>query len=700
MTAFKEYIDIIEGFQINPEEKALAVNFLKSLDKKEKACDSERLSGVMGVLLKELNVYATGALALIAALCPAVFNEKIPPKISKIVEGYNKVIVPPFKISSKNTDEYLDYILAVAGDLRAVLLALAENVYKLRNLEKGDAQADEVLAYAEVVFIPVCHRLGFYRIKSEMEDLVMKHRLPLIYNDIEQKIQKVARERDAVIKRFIAELDKALAQHKLKYRIKGRTKSVASVYAKMQRQEIPFEKVYDLFAVRVITDSKASKEKADCWHVFSVVTNMFKPDLRRLRDWISKPRDNGYESLHITVQQPDKKYVEVQIRSERMDDEAENGLAAHWRYKGGKSDEEVNNYLQKIRKAIEQNVALEDDETYSSDRLSKDLFVFTPTGELKKLRQGATVLDFAFAIHSEVGIRCAGARINGKQAPIKHKLANGDMVEIVTSKKQKPSSDWLNFVNSPRAKSRIKKALDEQKFIEAEEGKEILLRRLRNWKVEFNQDILELLAKHFMKKTITDLYRDIFLEKIDMLSVKKILSGHIIEEEAAEEAGQEANYELKSPAKSTDDALVVDEIENVNYKLAKCCHPVPGDSIFGFVTVARGITIHRNNCPNAMSMKQRYPYRVIPARWRHKEEKANFRIDLYIKGTDREGVLSEVTKIISTYAGLVSVNLKSIGRHFQGKITVQLFDKHQLKKLIKKLSEHRDVIEVYRVGEK
>ena len=529
--------------------------------------------------------------------------------------------------------------------------------------------------------------------------MVLRNRKPDIYNDILQKVESSATERDAFITRFIKPIEEGMADHKVKYRIKGRTKSVSSIYAKMKKQNIPFEKVYDLFAIRIITNSIPRYEKADCWHVFSVVTNVYKPELKRLRDWISNPRDNGYESLHITVQQEDKRFVEVQIRTERMDDNAENGLAAHWRYKGGKSDKAVNNYLMKIRKAIETGTSYGDDLSYSSQNLSKDIYAFTPTGELKKLKQGATVLDFAFAIHSEVGVRCSGARINGRQRPIKQQLSNGDMVEIFTSKNQRPTLDWINYVNSSRAKSRIKKALDESRQKEAEEGKEILLRRLKNWKTDFNQDVLELLSNHYNTKTITDLYRGIFLETFDLKEIKKTIF-QSLSMEVIEEAEPE-NSEIKETKKNTSqDALVVDVLDHVNYKLAKCCNPVPGDRIFGFVTVARGITIHRRSCPNSRSMFGRYPYRILPAQWKSKEDKENFRADIFIKGIDKTGVVAEVTKLINAQASLVSINIKSIGRNFQGKVTVQIFNQNQLNQLIKKLSFLKEVIEVYRVGNK
>lgn len=660
--------------------------------------DLDKFIGVLDITVDYLNVFSTTILAVISIYFPNPKN-KLPDKILKIATGYHKVTNPPFKVLAKNTVQYLDYILATAGDLRAVLIAIAENVYQLSHLAPNAENSQDVLSFSEVVYIPLCHRLGFYRLKSQMENLVLKHRNPEIYSDILKKVEKAAKGKEAFISKFTKPILEGMADHKVHYKIKGRTKSIASIYAKMQKQEIPFEKVYDLFAIRIITQSNIKNEKADCWHVYSVVTNVYKPELSRLRDWISNPKENGYESLHITVKQDDNRFVEVQIRSERMDDEAENGLAAHWRYKGGKSDKQVNEYLKKIRKAIETGSSYGDDLSYESKNFSKDIYAFTPMGELKKLRQGATVLDFAFAIHSEVGVRCSGARINGRQRPIKQKLANGDMVEILTSKNQRPGLDWINFVTSSRAKTRIKKALDERRLNEATEGKEMLVRRLKNWKIEFNQSLLDTLSNHFKYKTITDLYQGIFLGAVGLKEIKKVVLSSMSAEDKAD-INIESSEPKESKKTTSTDALVVDELNHVNYKLGKCCNPVPGDKIFGFVTVAKGITIHRHICPNAPSMRARYPYRILPAQWKTKEDNENFRAEIFIKGVDKDGVLSEITKIISNHVGLVSININSIGRYFQGKISVLIQNQSQLNTLINSLSSKKEILEVFRVGNK
>ncbi|OIP02079.1 MAG: hypothetical protein AUJ98_02210 [Bacteroidetes bacterium CG2_30_33_31] len=696
MKHFEKFISYISSFDQSEESLRLVNDFIGQIENQHLDEDSPNLKKLLGILdiaMDYLSTYSTTLIAVLVIFNNDLDSRKLPNFISKIVEGYYKIKSLQDKKLGANTDDYMNYILTVAGDMRAVLIAIAENFYQLRNLNNQSRSKNQILQYSELIFIPLCHRLGFYRIKSEMEDLVLALRLPEIYSNISEKLNKTELQRNKIIADFMCPIKETLQNHKINYHIKSRTKSIASIYAKMQKQDIPFEKVYDLFAIRVVIDSLIKNEKADCWRVFSVVTNIYKHDIRRLRDWISKPRENGYESLHITVETAEKQFVEVQIRSQRMDDEAENGLAAHWRYKGGKGKTDIDFYLKKIRSAIENKESHSNFEAFSAENFTKDLFAFTPTGELKKLKSGATVLDFAFGIHSEIGVRCSGARVNGKIAPIKQKLNNGDMVEIITSKNQKPATDWLNFVISSRAKARIKKAVDEQRFNEAEQGKEILIRRMKNWKIDFSQDAIDKISKNVDTKNVTDIYRDIFLEKLDLAFIKKIFSEKEIKSEFVESA---ESIENKIKETKSIDSLVVDELTNVNYRLARCCNPIPGDAIFGFVTVAKGISIHRADCTNSISMHERYLYRILPAKWKNNEEKENFRAELFIKGFDKEGVVSDITKIISLNGNLISINLNTIGRNFQGKVVVLVHDSNQLTQLLKSLLNHHEVIEVFR----
>lgn len=686
-------IQYLHSFDNDSSEVEEIIRILNDLDFQHKSSpEIQRMQGVLNIAIYDLNLYSTSILAILAVIFGTKITKSYSKKLDLIVSGYHALSTTPIELIYKNKDGFFDFILISTGDLRAALIGLAFNFYHLRNPET-EKKRIQTISFSREVFIPLCHRLGFYRIKSEMEDLVFAYTNPKIFNELKAKIEGTSSEREKFIKEFIRPISRELEEHKLNFKIKSRTKSISSIYSKMVKQDIPFERVFDLFAIRIISDSQPQKEISDCWHVFSVVTNIYKSDTKRLRDWISKPRENGYESLHITVETSEKRYVEVQIRSTRMDDEAENGMAAHWRYKGGKSDALVNNYLLKIRQALENNKL--DDETFSTTNSSLDLFAFTPTGELKKLKQGATVLDFAFSIHSEVGIRCSGARINGKLKQIKQSLINGDRVEIITSRNQKPTLDWLNYVRSSKAKARIRKAVDEQKMKEAEDGKEILHRRLRNWKLEFNQELLEELATNLKTKSITDIYRDVYLQKIDILDIKKILSNRLQPSVKTEDIEPKEAKVLKSTGNSD---LIIDENDYLNYKLAACCHPVPGDAIFGFVTVSKGITIHREDCPNSKSLTEHYPYRILPAKWKRPEEQNRFRAELYIKGWDRPGVMSEITKIISSQASLLQLNMHSIGKYFQGKITVGIQDAGQLKDLISKLTAQKDLLEIYRIG--
>jgi GTP diphosphokinase / guanosine-3',5'-bis(diphosphate) 3'-diphosphatase len=687
----REYLNLFDN---NPDEVELLMAHLRFLANNEHLqVDQDKLDGVLTIVMDDLNLYSTALLAMVNIMYPIDSEVKLNSKIVQITEGFKNISQTDIEELYKNKSNFLDFALVSAGDLRALLLSMAVNLYELRKLTLSSDSKEVILNFAHEVYIPLCHRLGFYRIKSEMEDKVFYFRNNQIYIELQRKIVNSSHERDNFIKSFIRPIEEELHNQKINFKIKWRTKSIFSIYTKMLSQDIPFEKVFDLFAIRVIIDSQPNKEKSDCWHVFSVVTNIYKSDTKRLRDWISKPRENGYESLHITVETSNKNFVEVQIRTTRMDDEAENGMAAHWRYKGGKSDTNVNNFLLRIRKAIENKEVIQ--ESYDSQTSSKDLFIFTPAGELKKMHVGATVLDFAFNIHSEIGVRCSGARVNGVLKPIKHHLKNGDRVEIITSRNQKPTLDWLNFVESNKAKSRIRKAVDEEKLKEAEDGKEILQRRLRNWKLEFNQDIIDEIASIYKSKTITEIYRDIFRENIDLSHLKKALSHRLDHNERADEYEM---VEKKSITKSTNDDLVIDETDRLIYKLAACCHPVPGDNIFGFVTISKGITIHRADCPNTKSMFDRYSYRIIPARWKNKEDQSKFRAEIFLKGIDRNGVLADITKVVNGQASLLQVNISSIGNYFQGKITVGIHDKQQIGSLLTALNSMKEIVEAYRIG--
>ncbi len=659
---------------------------------------------VLAILKNELNTYSNSLIAAALGLHRFFYgNIKIEknPVIEQIINDFVEIKRLPTHNIARQPDEYRAMLLNVAQDLRAVIIQIAINLFELRQYQQlnNAQQQASVLDQCEFIYIPLAHRLGLYKIKSTMEDLVLQHRNPEDYQAIAEKLKESEHEREQIIKRFIRPIEKELETHGMKFRVKSRTKSIHSIHSKMGKQNVPFEKVFDLWAVRIIIDSKPEDEKADCWHAYSVVTNQYAPDLARMRDWITLPRENGYESLHTTVK-ASRRTVEVQIRTERMDDEAENGMAAHWRYKGGKNKHGVDFYLEKVRTALETEAQLLGEDDFRVSKFSTELFAFTPNGDLKKLKIGATVLDFAFAVHTELALKCTGAIVNGKNVSLRHSLRNGDAVQILTSKNQKPSLDWLNVVTTNRAKLRIKKALDEEARNQAEQGKEIFNRRLKNWKIEFKTELLDLLIQHYNFKTVTDFYRAIYFDKIDLPQMKKVLIQN--QNKKAEKALEEAveNFELNAledESESTE-ILSVDSLDNINYSLAKCCTPIPGDPIFGFVTVGGFISIHRIQCPNAVEMRRKFPYRFIAANWKKSEANQNFKAEIFVRITDNKTALAEVNKVISNIMGIhiVGINLQNNPGESIGKITVLLYDLNQLDLLIARVSQVKGVKEVYR----
>lgn len=712
-TQLKKYKDYIQEIQTKDHadlfDKAWNLFSENSIDFSKR---KDYVFGILDILSGELNTFSS---SLISAVFSCGF-EKIPDEKlikSSFHESIWRIVEGSFNIKKLNTDKAFsqaDYhrqlILSVSNDMRAVLIQLASHVYKLRNIKNEELNNQKLLLdIVEAVYIPISHRLGFYKLKSEMEDIVLQNREPEYYFSIKQKLAEGEAERQEVISDFIQPIKEELDKHKLKYEIKSRTKSINSIYTKIKKQEIPFEKVYDLWAIRIILQSEAKMEKADCWHAYSVVTNIYKPDLNRLRDWITIPKSSGYESLHITVQPKNKVVVEVQIRTNRMDDEAENGLAAHWKYKGVIEGEGIDHWLSIIRKAIQADgIVSTTFDVKATQSFSNEIFVFTPQGDLKKLSYGSTVLDFAYNIHSDIGSHCTNALVNGKIVPIKHVLKNGDQVQIITSKNQKPNSDWLKIVVSNRTKIKIRKALDEEKLQEIKRGKDILERRFKNWKMDLNQEVIIKLVDHFKFKHIHDLFLNVSLEKIDPLDIKKIIISQSKNEEPVdvkipviEEKSTDSQLEQKLD-KSSSEILIIDQIDHINFKFAKCCNPIPGDSIFGFVTVTKGITIHRKNCSNASDMKKRFPYRLIEAQWKAQNHKLNFISTINIKGADTVGLLNKVTQVVSNELRINIINSKfnSANGLFTGQIKVFVHNVEHLELLIEKIKQINGVEQVFR----
>ncbi|MDT8400935.1 MAG: RelA/SpoT family protein [Bacteroidales bacterium] len=617
--------------------------------------------------------------------------------VLKVLKGLANIENIETTRSTYQAENFLKLILSLAEDIRVILIKLVERLDYMRKLE--GAKTDVRLRLASesyFLYAPLAHRLGLYKLKSEMEDRAMMYLDPAAYRMIEQKLKQTTSSRNRLIRDFSSPLKEALDRQDIKYEIKGRTKSIHSIWQKMKRQGVEFEEVYDVFAIRIILETVDDREKADCWKTYSIVTDLFQPNPSRLRDWISVPKSNGYESLHTTVIGPRNKWVEVQIRTTRMDDIAEKGLAAHFRYKGSEGDRTIDKWLLHMREILESS-GREDKEIFEqvrSDLYTDEVFVFTPRGDLKRLAAGATVLDFAFEIHTQVGESCVGAKVNGRNVGIKHVLENGDQVAVLTSKNQKPKRDWLSYVITGKAKNRIKSALNAEKVKAAAEGKEILVRRLKNWKIPYDDALVKSLLDHFKLPNATELYFQIQCEKIDLKNVKD----HIVRGEHKNENESSTGEELiktvpEDAARDSDSAtmfrdylIIENKVEGLDYKLAKCCNPVPGDKIFGFVTISEGIKIHRVNCPNAPNLMSNYPYRVLMARWTKVEDSPAFQTGLRIVGIDDHAMISKIYDVLSSYkVSLRNFKYENHDGMFEGIVYLYVPNINILNGLIKKI---------------
>lgn len=636
-----------------------------------------------------------------------IIRKEFGEKIHEICEGLGKVS----SIQSEKTDQHAENLrnlmLTLGKDIRVILVKIAERLYIMRNLKADDSDfAIKMASETRYIFSPLAHRMGLYVIMSEMEDISMKYLETEAYRMIEEKLRATRSSRNKFIKDFISPLQKQMDANGLKAEIKGRPKAISSIWRKMKKQNVEFEEVYDKFAIRIILDSKPKNEKGDCWRAYSIVTDFYNPNPKRLRDWISLPKSNGYESLHTTVMVPGGNWVEVQIRTKRMDEIAEKGLAAHWKYKGIKGAMAVDDWLARIRELLESPEAdalnLIDDLKLSLE--NKEIFVFTPGGDLKKFPEGATVLDFAFDIHTAIGSSCAGARINGVNKPIRYALQNGDKVEILRSKNQRPNMDWLNYVVSSKAKAKIKLALKEEKLKEVENGKEILKRRFKNWKLEYSDPLIRKLLKHYKYNDAIDLYYDISTEKLDLLEIKEILTREEkIVEGKATPVGEEDIEKLVQkgqPGENVDFLIIDENVSGVDYRLAKCCNPIFGDKVFGFVTINSGITIHRINCPNAQELITKYGYRVVAAKWTSSDKDRHFLASIQVTGMDDIGMVSNISEVISKD---LRVNIRSFTMDtedglFEGTIHLFVRDTNHLDVLQRKLEKIKGVMSVRRVN--
>ena len=628
--------------------------------------------------------------------------------VARIVHGLIRIQ----KLYEKNpvieSENFRNLLLSFAEDMRVILIMIADRVNIMRQIRDtpNKKAQHEVSEEASYLYAPLAHKLGLYTLKSELEDLSLKYLEHDAYYMIKEKLNATKQARDAYIDRFIGPVKARLEEARLKFHIKGRTKSIHSIWQKMKKQQCGFEGIYDLFAIRIILDSPLEKEKQQCWQVYSIITDMYQPNPKRLRDWLSVPKSNGYESLHITVLGPENKWVEVQIRTERMDDIAEHGLAAHWRYKGIKSGGQMDEWLANIRSALEAGDGLQVMDQFRMDLTPDEIYAFTPKGDLFKFPVGVTVLDFAYRIHSKIGNSCVGGRVNGKVVSMRQELHSGDSVEIITQGNQSPKRDWLNIVKTSKAKSKIRLALKETQAKDGLYAKELLERRFKNKKVEIEESVMGHLIKKMGFKETSDFYRQIADGKLDPNEVIEryvAVRDHLQNATKEHETVSAENFSFESPDEELthgdDDVLTIDQnLKGIDYQLAPCCHPIYGDPIFGFVTAGGGIKIHRTDCPNAAEMRRRFGYRIVKARWSGKGQ-SEYAITLRVIGNDDIGVVSNLTNVISKDEKIVmrSINIDSHDGLFSGNLVVQLEDTTRLQSLIKKLKAVKGVRDVSRI---
>ena len=632
--------------------------------------------------------------------------------VAQIIHGLVRIHELYTKTPVIESENFRNLLLSFAEDMRVILIMITDRVNLMRQIRDTDNTEAKlrVAEEASYLYAPLAHKLGLYKLKSELEDLSLKYLEHDAYYMIKDKLNATKRSRDAYIEKFITPIDEKLKQMGIKCHIKGRTKSIHSIWQKMKKQQCGFEGIYDLFAIRIIIDSPYDQEKMLCWQTYSLITDMYQPNPKRLRDWLSVPKSNGYESLHITVLGPEQKWVEVQIRTERMDDIAERGLAAHWRYKGIKGESGLDEWLNNIRTALENSDDMQLMDQFKMDLYEDEVFVFTPKGDLLKFPKGATILDFAYHIHSGVGNKCVGGKINGRNVPIREPLRSGDTVEILTQNNQTPKRDWLNIVQTSRGKAKVRQALKETQVKDGLFAKEILERRFKNRKVDVEESIMSHLIKRMGFKETSDFYKQIVDNKLD---ANDVVDRYI------EERDRELNQKMAGVVRSAeefsfdaqsgqavsynnignDDELVIDQnLKGVDYSLAQCCHPIYGDPIFGFVTVSGGIKIHCQNCPNAPELRKRFGYRIVKARWSGKGQ-SQYNITLRIVGNDDLGIVNNITSIISKEEKIVmkSINIDSHDGLFSGNLNVLVDDTSKLESLLKKLRTVKGVKSVARL---
>lgn len=698
-------LQLMETYDLLPQEREeLSRLFATDHPLMKRGCDIVRIIKVevdlgkvpvVGVLLYE----AVLAELTTPEAVQTLFGEQVATFVNsllKVGELYRNH--PPVE-----SDAFRRLLLSMAEDIRVVIVLICNQLYQIRNLSQYDEESrNRIAKEASFLYSPLAHRLGLYKVKSELEDLSLRQTHPAIYEDIVNKLHDTKQQRDAYIKAFIEPVQKRLEEAGFTFTMKGRTKSVYSIWNKMKKQNTVFENIYDIFAIRIILDTPLEKEKAACWQAYSIVTDMYQPNPKRLRDWLSIPKSNGYESLHTTVMGPEGKWVEVQIRTQRMDEIAEKGFAAHFKYKGVKGEALFDDWLANVRDLLQHpNVdGLEYMDDFKLDLYDKEVFVFTPSGELKQLPKGATLLDFAFMIHSGLGSKCIGGKVNGKNVPIRYQLSSGDQVEIMTASNQTVHKEWLEFVQTTKARTHIKRILKEQESANVELGKELFKRRLKNWKLEYDERVAAKLAKKIGCATIQIFYQRLAEDSIDFSKIKDLYvecSTDAKPDEVRTADGFE-HISSSSTDPNKEDVLVIDDhLQGILYTLSKCCNPIYGDDIFGFVSVRGTIKIHKKDCPNAPQMLSRFGYRFIKARWAGKSG-TQYNCTLHVTGTDDIGIVTNISSLIQkeTNVSLRAMSVDSSDGLFRGTLTVTVSDTHVLEDVIKKIKAIRGVKSVER----
>ncbi|MBP8060675.1 MAG: hypothetical protein RIR56_673 [Bacteroidota bacterium] len=616
-------------------------------------------------------------------------------KIADIVNGLTKISVMNHQNISVQSENYRKLLLTLSEDFRVILIKIADRLHNMRTLESmRDDKQKKIASETIYIYAPLAHRLGLYNIKSELEDLSLKYNNPDVYYDIANKLEVAKDQREKYVEEFKKEVSEQLKEEHLNFTIKGRAKAISSIYRKMLKQNVSFEEVYDNYAIRIIYKSDAKNEKFIAWKIYSIVTDLYHSNPQRMRDWITNPRSTGYESLHLTVLGPDKKWIEVQIRSERMDEIAEKGVAAHYKYKEGfkqnSDDRNFEQWVSQIREVIEQQQNLSTSELLDNIKLnlySKEVFVFTPRGEIKILPVGSTALDFAFSVHSDLGMKCLGAKVNGKLVPISYVLQNGDQIDILSSQNQKPKQDWLDIVITSKAKSRIKAALNSEKNNQVAEGKEIFQRKLRHAKINFTEEEVNNIQRYFNLKTSQDLFLKFYEGSYDTTDLKKYVDSKSAIKTFLQKFRKSSPTAFEeTPTTDLDLIVFGKDEEKLNYSFAKCCTVIPGDKIFGFITISDGIKVHNDSCPNAINLRANYDYRVMPAKWVN-EQRYSSRVRIEIEGIDRKGLVNDITEVISNAMSIDmrSISIESHNGIFLGTITLEVKNKSQLEETLKQL---------------